>query len=248
MLFCLASSTAYLINDLFDSKQDREHPIKSLRPLASGKLERGQAIIIALSLGALTCVLSLSLNITLFLILAIYILLNFLYSIWLKHILFIDVLCLAAFFTLRLLAGSYAIHISLSPWIFVLVILQVLFFSFNKRLQELRTLGKRASEHRFVLASYNDHLIDQIMLIITILTLFIYPFYTIDADTIQKIGNAHMLLTIPFFYFGILRYLYLLRKWQKEEDPARIIFSDLFMQVDLFLLILTIMGVIYFAI
>jgi 4-hydroxybenzoate polyprenyltransferase len=248
IFFCIASSSVYLINDSFDVEKDKAHHIKSLRSIASGKLGIKQAVVVALIIGSAACILSLSLDARLSVILAVYIIFNFFYSKWLKHVVFIDVLCLGLFFSLRLLAGSCAANIFLSPWILSIVVIQVFFFGFNKRVQELKILDKKAQEHRFVLVKYDGYFIDQLMMVITAATLILYYFYAIDADTIKKVGSSHMLFTVPFFYIGIFRYLYLLKKSKKDEEAACVLFSDLLLWVDIILWILTAIGVVYFAI
>ena len=240
----MASSSSYLINDLFDQDHDKAHHLKSRRSISSGKLEVKHALSVAVILAAASCGFSLSLDVRLSVIIAAYLVLNILYSKWFKHIVYMDVLCLGMFFALRLLAGSSTAGIPLSPWILSLVVLQVFFFGFNKRLGEFRNLGQESQEHRLVLGQYNSVVIGRIMLMTTAVTLILYAFYSVSAPMIERTGNLHMLLTAPFFYMGIFRYLFLLKKSPHEEEVARLIFSDRFMQIDIIFWLAAVLGVI----
>jgi 4-hydroxybenzoate polyprenyltransferase len=248
VLFCLASSSVYLINDLEDKEKDKAHPSKRLRPIASGKIKPAQALQTAVLLAVISLFPAFFLNAPAALMLAIYLVFNILYSKWLKDFVIIDVFCLGFFFILRILAGTYAADVAVSHWIILMAGLLALFLGFNKRRQELKMLGRTSSSHRLVLTKYNLYFIDQVVGVLTASTVVAYTFYTIDERTVGQVGSNHMMLTIPFVYYGIFRYLYLLHRRHWDGDPTRLLLSDLPMQVNLGCWLATAIGVVYFGI
>ncbi len=246
VLFCLISSAVYIFNDLADLEADREHPVKKNRPIASGQLSTGAAwaagivlVVVALGAGYL-------LSTGFCIVMAIYFLLNLAYSKWLKHILILDVLVLAACFVLRVGAGVALIHVErFSPWLYVCMTLLSLFMGFGKRRAELALLSGEAGAHRKVLAGYTIPLLDQYIMIVSGTTIVAYSFYTFSAPNVP--ANHSMMLTIPFVVFAIFRYMYLLEVKHAGGAPEEILLSDRPFQVSLFLWALMVLGVFYFS-
>jgi len=177
-----------------------------------------------------------------------YIVFNFFYTKFLKDMVIVDVFCLGVFFLLRILAGSVVIKVALSYWIIFMVVLLALFLGFNKRRQELRLLEQKTTIYRKVLDKYNVYFIDQMISVITSSIVVVYMLYTIDARTVKEFGTKHLMLSIPFVYYGIFRYLYLIHKLRKEGDPTRILMFDKKMQISIALWIMVCIGVIYFGV
>jgi 4-hydroxybenzoate polyprenyltransferase len=239
ILFCLVSSSVYLLNDIQDRSQDRLHPTKRLRPLAAGELNLGVALgamvtflLIALAGGVL-------LNKTLALVLLSYWVINLLYSTRLKHQVLLDVFTLASGFVLRVVGGAVAISVMISHWLLLCTLLLALFLSFSKRRHELMRLGQGAEAHRQVLGEYNPHFLDMMIGIVTASTVMSYALYTVSEETVQRFHTRGLLLTFPFVLYGIFRYLYLVYHQNQGEDPTRSLLTDRPMMINLGLWALT---------
>lgn len=241
-LFSAAASAVYLINDVVDLETDKQHREKRLRPLASGKITVFQAKITAFILGAITIPLSFLLDIRAGWIIVVYIVLNYMYMKVLKNAVIIDIFCIGAFFYLRILAGAVTSKVILSNWIILCTILLALFLAFNKRRYDL----KAYREYPPVFAKYNSYFIDRMVSIISSSIVIAYALYTMDMKTIDRVGTKHLIYTIPFVYYGIFRYLYLMDKGDFGGDPTRILVRDHKMQLDLALWIIVSIAVIYF--
>ena len=225
-IFCFLSSAVYLLNDVADYEKDREHPTKRNRPIASGRLPKSVALGAALVFAVGGVALSLAIN-TAFAALALsYLLLNLLYSFWLKHVVILDALMVALFFVLRAAAGAAAINVEISHWLLICTLLLALFISLSKRRHELVLLENNASAHRASLTEYSAYLLDQMIGVVTASTLMAYILYTVDARTISVFGSDHLMYTVPSVIFGIFRYLYLIHQKGEGGDPDRILLSD----------------------
>jgi 4-hydroxybenzoate polyprenyltransferase len=225
-LFCLLSSSVYLINDIHDVEQDRQHPTKRNRPIASGRLTRSAALAAAVVLGGLGVGLSFQLTPDFAKIAIAYLALNLLYSFALKQMVILDVLSIAVFFVLRAAAGAAAISVPISHWLLICTILLALFIALSKRRHELVLLESNASAHRASLTEYTPYLLDQMIAVVTASTLMAYSLYTVDARTVHEVGSDRLIYTVPCVIFGIFRYLYLIHQQGEGGDPDRIIMSD----------------------
>lgn len=243
-LLCLASSTIYLINDLVDVEQDRRHPTKRLRPIASGALPVGTARIAAICLGAITLLASYALHTLLGHIILAYMMINLLYSFRFKHIPIIDVLIVAAGFVLRVGAGVSLIHVErFSPWLYVVTTLGALFIGFGKRRAEMVLLRAEANSHRRVLDGYTIPYIDQLLVIVSATTIIAYSLYTFSAENLP--GNHLMMLTIPFVLYGVFRYLYLIHVENAGGAPEELFLSDRPLLATILLWGLAAVGILY---
>jgi len=226
ILLCLTSSTIYLINDIADIEQDRQHPKKKNRPLASGALSVRVAATSALIFGLISILTSFCLDAGFGTIIFIYLIINLFYSFWLKHIPILDVLLVASGFVLRVAAGVSLIVVErFSPWLYVCTTLLALFVSFGKRRAELTLLADKANSHRKVLDGYTIALLDQLIVIVSATTIMAYSLYTFSAENLP--ANHVMMLTIPFVLYGIFRYLYLIQVKDAGGAPDELILSDL---------------------
>lgn len=224
-LFCLISSTVYIINDLADIEQDRLHPKKQTRPLPSGKLSPGMAKAGAAGLILISLPAALSLSTHFSLILLAYLALNVAYSFYLKHLVIIDVLVLAAGFVLRVAGGVAVVQVErFSPWLYLVVTLGSLFLGFGKRRHELLLLEERADGHRAILAEYTVPFLDQLISLVTSTMVIAYSLYTFSAPNLP--ANHTMMLTIPFVLYGLFRYLYLIHVKQEGGAPDELLLSD----------------------
>ena len=227
VVFCMLSGCVYLLNDLLDLEQDKQHPIKCQRPIASGKLSPTSArIALALLLCGTTLPSLMVLNTAFLVIAAAYLVLQIAYSVSLKHIVIIDVFCIATGFVLRVAAGAEAIDVIFSNWLLFCTMLLSLFLALSKRRHELVLLEDKAGEHRRILFEYSPTLLDQMIAIVTPTTLIAYILYTISEDTIAKFGTDKLKFTVPFVMYGIFRYLYLIHHRNEGGAPEQVLLSD----------------------
>ncbi len=225
LLFCATSGAIYIINDLFDAERDRLHPLKARRPIASGALGFAPAVAAAavFLVGALLAAFTVSPPFGA--ILLIYAILNVLYSLWLKEVVIIDVMVIAAGFVLRAVGGGLIIDVPISTWLIICTILLSLFLAFCKRRQELESLDE-AGEHRVTLREYSVEFIDQMINVVTASTVVAYTFYTVSPEVELKLGTRHLYLTVPFVLYGIFRYLYLVHRKGIGGNPTQALLTD----------------------
>ncbi len=244
-LLCAISGTVYIINDLADIEKDRQHPKKRNRPLASGRLSTGVAIITAVLIPLVALPLGFLLDPVFAVILLGYLLMQIAYSFWLKDVVIIDVMVIAAGFVLRVAAGVPLVAAErFSPWLYICMTLGALLIGFGKRRHELVLLKDNANMHRQSLEDYNLPLLDQAINIVTSSTLVAYALYTFSAEGLPS--NHVMMLTIPFVLYGLFRYLYLIHVKGVGGAPEEIVLSDRPFQATLMLWGLSVVTVMYF--
>jgi 4-hydroxybenzoate polyprenyltransferase len=226
LIFCALSGVVYLVNDVLDRESDRQHPIKSRRPIAAGDLPVSSALAAAAIIGTVALVAAFALGWPFGAVAAAYLGLQVLYSGPLKHIVIIDVLTIAIGFVLRAVAGAVVLNVVISHWLFVCTILLALFIALAKRRHELVLLADGAVSHRPILGEYSAYLLDQMIAVVTASTLIAYIFYTISPETEQKFGTTWLGLTIPFPLYGIFRYLYLVHRREGGGSPADLLLND----------------------
>lgn len=244
VLLCLISGTVYIINDLVDIEKDRQHPKKRKRPLASGQVGASAVTIAAILIPLVALPAGFLLAPGFGAILTGYLLLQIAYSFWLKNVVIIDVMVIAAGFLLRVAAGVPLVDAErFSPWLYVCMTLLALLIGFGKRRQELVLLKENANAHRASLQEYNLSLLDHIISIVTASTLVAYAFYTFSAPNLPS--NYTMMLTIPFVLYGIFRLLYLIHVKEMGGAPEEIALSDRPLQVTFLLWGLSVVVVVY---
>jgi 4-hydroxybenzoate polyprenyltransferase len=225
VVFCLASSSVYLINDLADLEEDRLHPVKKSRPLPSGALPIPLARAASVALIVVSGLAALALSTGFTAIVLTYIASNLLYSWRLKHVPIVDVFIVAAGFVLRVAAGTTLIVVErFSPWLYVCMTLLALFLALGKRRAELKLLADSAGQHRRVLDGYTIPLLDQLLVIVSSSTIMAYSLYTFSADNLPT--NHLMMLTIPFVIYGIFRYVWLAQVKDAGGAPEDLLLTD----------------------
>lgn len=244
VLFNLITSSVYLINDLVDLEADRAHPTKRLRPLPSGRLSREVAITAAAGLAALALPLSYLLEPWFAVIVLSYLSLQLAYSFWLKHMVVIDVMTIAAGFLLRVAAGAVLVSAErFSPWLYVFTATLALFLGFTKRRQELVELNGEENHQRAILDHYNIKLLDEIILMVTAMAMLTYALYTFSAEGLPE--NHTMMLTTPFVLYGIFRYLYLIHVRGEGSAPDEVLLEDRPLQAAVLLWSISVVIVLY---
>jgi len=226
LCFCLLSSAVYLMNDLRDREQDRLHPTKRLRPIASGALSHVHAWIAALVLAAVSLVVSYFISPQLAAVLGAYALMQLFYSFGLKKVALVDVFVIAFGFVLRALAGAVAAEVIISPWLLLCTLLLALFLALCKRRHEKVVLSESSRDTRDSLGHYDERLLDQLIAIVAAATVVSYALYTLWPDTVAKFGTARLGFTIPFVLFGLFRYLDLVYRHEEGGQPEKVLLTD----------------------
>jgi 4-hydroxybenzoate polyprenyltransferase len=224
--FCCGSSAVYLINDLRDREEDRRHPLKRLRPLAAGTLGVPAAAAAVAVLAAAALAVAWWLGLAFTWILGGYLALNVLYTLWLKHMVILDVMSISLGFVLRIEAGGAATGVAVSRWLFLCTIFLALFLAFSKRRHEITLLAGAASGQRPVLDHYSPAFLDQMINVVTASSVVSYALYAVAPETVQKFHTENLIYTIPLVLYGIFRYLYLLYQRPGERNPTEAILRD----------------------
>ncbi len=242
--FCLVSSAVYCLNDIFDRERDRKHPEKRFRPVASGELSVTAALLVAAILLTAGMGIGAFLGKNVALVLGMYLMLNVAYSAYLKHVVIVDALMVSFGFVLRVVGGVEVIDASISFWIVLCTVLATLFITFNKRRHELEMVDN-ASDHRLSLAEYDPYFLDQMTAVVTAGTIISYALWTRDPETIGKFGTERLDLTIPFVFYGIFRYLYIVHRKKMGGDPTRVFLTDVPLIINITLWVLAVAAIIY---
>ena len=243
--FSLSASAVYILNDYKDIKEDRKHPKKKFRPLASGLISKN----IALSLMIILLIIGLTLMATIstkaLVILSIYVILNIAYSLKLKRIALLDVTIIAIGFVLRLFVGSFAYEIPLKIWIVIMTFLLALFLALAKRRDDIQIFRKSGNKMRKSVDGYNLQLIDGSMMVMSAVVIVAYLLYTTSQEIIEKFQNENLYLTTLFVIFGLMRYLQITLVEKNSGSPTETIFKDKIMQINLVLWVLSFVWLIY---
>lgn len=226
LIFCALSGAVYLINDVSDREADGLHPIKRLRPIASGALSPTAALGWAVGLSVIALAAAYWLQPMFAVSASAYLALFVLYTRWLKHIVILDVMSIAIGFVLRAEAGGLVIGVPVSDWLLVCTILGALFLGLAKRRHEITMLGDGATGHRRILEEYDPYLLDQMIAIVAAATLVVYVIYCASPETAERFSTRLLVLTTPFPIYGIFRYLYLVHRKHGGGSPSDMLLRD----------------------
>lgn len=242
VLFCAASSSVYILNDIIDASKDRLHPKKKFRPIASGAISKTEALVLLFILVPAVLIGSFIFSKLLFLLIIVYFTNNILYCFVLKNMVIIDVMSIAVGFILRVISGCIAIDVFISPWLLLCTLLLSLFLGFSKRRNELLVLEEKAEHHRKILDEYSLEFIDKMLSIIISSTVMAYTLYTFSSRS-----NYYLMSTIPFVLYGIFRYQYIIYKKNEGGSPEEVVLSDKPLLIDMILWVLSSAAIIYFT-
>lgn len=226
-VFCLASSAVYVFNDILDRERDRAHPVKRLRPIASGELPLSGAVGLSAGLAAFSLAGAFALSVPFAQVLCAYLAMQIFYSIALKRVPLVDVIVIAAGFVLRAIAGARAINAAISPWLLLCAFLLALFLALCKRRGESRRLDPTTqAAARPALRAYDERLLDQLIGIVASATVACYAIYTLWPDTVAKFRTHRLVYTVPFVLFGMFRYLDLVYRHEEGGEPENVLLTD----------------------
>ena len=229
--FCLASSAVYVFNDLHDVAEDRAHPVKRNRPLASGAVSRPLAALLLAPLaggGLLLAWLALPWQVAV--VLAVYLALNMAYTLVLKHVAIVDVICVAAGFVLRVFAGGWAVSVDLSHWLVLMTFLLAVFLGLAKRWGDLIMVDNGQGGRRS-LDGYNAEFVSAGMVCMAAVVLVSYVQYTVSPEVMDKHGTPYLYLTALWVVMGLLRYMQLALVRRLSHPPTRMVLVDPFLQI-----------------
>ncbi len=241
LAFSLVSSAVYILNDLRDAPQDRLHPVKKNRPIASGAMATAPAlgaaaVLLAAGLGGAG-----RLGADLLAVIGGYLVLQGFYTLWLKRIALVDVIVIATGFVLRALAGAVVIHVVISPWLLLCAMLLALFLGLCKRRHEKVNLAGQGT--RAALDAYDGRLLDQLIAVTAAAALVCYSIYTLWPETVDKFGTPWLAATIPFVVFGLFRYMDIVYRQEKGDRPEQILLTDGPLMADVALYGLAVLGI-----
>jgi 4-hydroxybenzoate polyprenyltransferase len=231
LLFCAASSAVYLVNDVFDKASDAHHPVKRLRPIASGRLPVPVAAAAAFFLAAAALGGSLAFSRPVFAVVALYLAVTVAYTSGLKRVFILDVLIVAAGFVLRAVAGAAAVRAEISPWLVCCTFLLALYLALGKRRNELLLLGDAARRHRTNLGSYSVALLDSWLTAVSGATVVCYALYTQSSRTVEHFHTTNLLYTVPFVIYALFRYQHLVLRENGGGDPGSSLLRDRGMKI-----------------
>lgn len=244
-IFCIVSGAIYILNDIIDLPFDRINPLKAKRPLASGKLSVTCAKLTVSVLIPLSLLGAYLLNHRFFIVVLSYIVLQVLYSFYLKNIPILDIFSISFGSVLRVIAGTVVINVSISSWLLICTILLALLLALSKRRYELTVFDEDARSKRKVLGEYTPYLLDQMISVVTSSVLITYSLYTMSQETVERFGNRYLVVTVPFVLYGIFRYLYLIYRKGLGDSPEGIFLLDRPLLIDIVLWIISVLLVIY---
>lgn len=246
LAFCCMASAVYILNDYKDQEADRQHPLKKLRPIASGKISPTKAMILMVVLVVLGFLLSFSLGKYVFYLLTAYVFINVLYSFKLKHIAIVDIFIIALGFVIRIGVGAYAapIPIPSSKWIILMTFLGAIFLALAKRRDDV-LLAEKGQKVRKSIDGYNLEFINGAMMIMASVLIVSYISYTISPEIQAKFNSEFLYLTVAFVILGVMRYLQISFVEKKSGNPSKILLTDTFLQLTILAWLVTFVILIY---
>jgi 4-hydroxybenzoate polyprenyltransferase len=233
LAFSLAASSVYVLNDWHDAEEDRQHPRKKNRPIASGKVGGKEAALLALPLLASSLALSFMLGPEVFWLVVFYLLLNTAYTVSIKHVAIVDVTCVAVFYVIRLFVGSAVTDVELSIWIIIMTFLLALFVSLAKRRDDLLIYIESGEKTRQVLDGYSLEVLNSSMIMMAAVVIVSYIMYTVSPEVIDRVNTDKMYVTVVFVILGIMRYMQISFVEKSAGSPTEVLLKDRFLQISI---------------
>jgi len=243
--FSLTASAVYVLNDYFDIENDKQHPTKKNRPLATGVISQSMALVIMAILLICGLVIIWSISFEASIVLIAYVVMNIAYSLYLKQMAIIDITIIAIGFVLRLFFGALSTDIALTPWIVVMTFLLALFMALAKRRDDILIYLNTGKKMRKVVNGYNLQLVDTAMAIMASVVIVSYIVYTTSTEVVAIVGSEYLYLTSIFVILGIMRYLQIAFVSQDSGSPTTIILKDRFIQLAILGWVMTFAWILY---
>jgi len=242
--FCLAASAVYILNDIIDRERDRLHPEKCKRPIATGSVTIGSAVVISALCAAVAIIGSFMLSQTFAIIILTYIMLMILYSLLLRRIMILDCVVISIGFCLRAIAGAVVVEVFISPWLIICTFALCLFLAFGKRRSEIAQLREESEAFRNTLAGYTPELLAHMLDVTSGLAVVCFLLYAMDDRTFQIFGNNNLVYTTPLVLYCIFRFSALIQTG-KYSGPVQLILNDLPFQIGFVVWIIGCIVIIY---
>lgn len=243
--FCFVSSSVYILNDIADREQDKLHPKKKNRPIASGAITVPEAFTVLSIMITLIVSLSAVLELKFIAVIIAFFALNAVYTFYAKHVVLLDIFSIAAGFMLRVIGGAFAIRVEISSWLILTTMFISLFLAVMKRYSEFTTMSEEKGSTRRVLENYTVLLLNQMATISAAAVIICYALYTTASRTIEAFHTDKLIYTTPFVVFGIFRYMHLVYKYEQGENTTEIMLHDYPMIATILLYIAFIVVLIY---
>lgn len=245
--FSFVASTIYILNDYRDIQDDRKHPIKSKRPLASGKIKPATALIIAafLLVTGFTIAIFADPSYVFVAILGFYFTMNIAYSLGLKNISVLDIIIIAIGFVLRIKAGGYIAGVDVSPWLTLMVLLLSLFMAIGKRRDDILLKLETGSDMRKSMKGYNLEFLNTMLGLFSAIIIVTYIMYTLSPKTYERLQNYHLYYTAIFVIAGMMRYLQIILVQNKAGSPTDVLYKDRFIQITILLWVASFYVILY---
>jgi 4-hydroxybenzoate polyprenyltransferase len=228
--FSLLASAVYVFNDFHDRQEDRNHPEKRMRPLASGRVSSVEALVLGVVLLACGGGMFAALDGSVLMVAGVYLGLNLSYTLWLKHIPIVDAFIVALGFVLRLFVGSAVTGVDLSKWIVLMTFLLALFLAFAKRRSDVLIYLESGQKTRRLVDGYSLEVLNAYMLIVASVVIVAYIMYTVSPEVIVRAGTDKLYLTVVFVIAGIMRYLHISILQGGGGSPTMVLLRDRFIQ------------------
>ncbi|ALE02290.1 prenyltransferase UbiA [Candidatus Pseudothioglobus singularis PS1] len=245
LAFSFAASAVYIFNDFLDLKDDLIHPRKRFRPIASGEIDKKNAILIMLVLASFGVFISTNIIFHALIVIIIYFIINIAYSVYLKNVVILDVNVIAFGFVLRIWLGAIVTDVNLSIWIVILTYLLALFLALAKRRDDVLIFLNSGLKMRKVIDAYNIKFINITMIILAAVIVMTYILFTLSNEVQLRIQNEHLYLTVLFVLLGLIKYLQLAFFDENTASPVSIILNDRFIQLMVFLWVLSYSFILY---
>lgn len=243
--FCLVASSIYIINDLADKEDDRKHPVKRYRPVASGAIRNTTAQIIAVALIITGFIMANFISNTFFIILGLYFFLNLAYSLGLKNIAILDIFIIAIGFPLRVRSGGTIANVDVTIWLNIMILLLALFMAAGKRRDDVLLKLSSGHDMRKAIKGYTLDFLNVLLALISSIMIVSYFMYTVSPNVIQRHGTTRLYLTSLFVMAGVMRYLQIIYVHSDAGSPTKILYKDRFIQACIVLWMISFYFLIY---
>lgn len=245
LAFCCIASSIYILNDFRDREEDKKHPVKRMRPLASGAIKPATAMIIFALLVITGMGLAYWIRDKFLFVLSIYFVMNIAYSFGLKNVPILDIIIVAIGFVLRIKAGAVIAKVGLSEWLNIMVFLLALFMAIGKRRDDVLLKLSSGTDMRKSIKGYNLDFLNVLLALVCSVIVVAYFMYTMSPEVINRYGTYRLYYTCLFVLAGIMRYLQIIYVQADSGSPTRILYKDRFIQISILLWIATFYVILY---
>ncbi len=245
LAFSFVASSIYIVNDFRDIEQDKIHPTKKFRPLASGKISSQSALLVSVLLATIGIILSFYLNFHFGLLLIGYLILNIGYSFGLKNYSIIDILIISSGFLIRTVSGGIISEVKISMWLIIMIFLLALFLALSKRRDDILMYNNSGVKMRKVILEYNMAFINSSITMISGVIIVAYIMYTTSEEVINRWHSEYIYITSLFVVAGILKYLQITFVEQASGSPSKILLKNKFIIATLLLWVISFYFLIY---